>query len=176
MVLDIIIVIIALLYMGLGFWRGLLRSVLSLVKISVSIILAILLGRPIAGLLDKWFSISEGVGEFTWIAICVLCVFILLRLVLRLLDKVVRSAHEKSDGVKKVDRILGLIFGFVRFAMLCFVISLVIFVAEAIGLNLVEPMFKNSPVCEWIYRTCVKLLINPAISALGGAIAGGAGG
>lgn len=56
--IDIVIMVILVIFVAIGFWRGLVFSVLSIFSGFINFVLAIYLTRPVTSLLNKWFGLE----------------------------------------------------------------------------------------------------------------------
>ncbi len=61
--LDILIIFILVLCALIGLIRGFLRSVISLCSTLVTLVLAIWLAKPLSGVIDGWFGLSEAIAS-----------------------------------------------------------------------------------------------------------------
>ena len=62
MVLDILVVVLFVIFGALGYQKGLMRGLISLLKTSVAIIIAIAISKPIASLIDNLTKVSKAFG------------------------------------------------------------------------------------------------------------------
>ena len=63
---DIAIIVIVLLYAIIGLSRGFLKSLLNFFGTLATLALSILLAKPVSGLLNNWFGLSDKLGD--WIS------------------------------------------------------------------------------------------------------------
>lgn len=92
---------------GLGFWRGLVSEVLSL----VAWVLAIVLGRIYAPQVATWLTtVDHPLGRY---ALAFLLIFVLVLLLSGVLRWLLRELL-KAVGLGVADRVLGASFGFVK--------------------------------------------------------------
>jgi len=165
MITDIIVGLIFLLFVGLGFFRGFIRSMVSLAKIPVTIAISFFLAGPVSSLLDKigflrvlsgWIGLGkELTGIITLIAIAVM-IFIIIRVILWKLVKASDKAKEKKRTYNKIDRLLGAVFGLVHFVVIFTLISIsfaiVNWVFSQAGVDFYSMIFKGSHVAAWLYK------------------------
>ena len=102
---DGIIVAVVGLSTAIGLVRGLAREVMSVIVWGTAFVAALLLGEPVAGLLEIGGSLGTAAG----FAIVFVGVLIAGAVVQRMLAKLVRST-----GIGGTDRMLGSLFGAVR--------------------------------------------------------------
>lgn len=136
--IDIIFIAILIIFAVIGIIKGLLESILSLVSTGVAFGLAIWIGKPAAKFLrsivnvDGWFekllakstqdSISvvginitrEQLAKFLTVVLCVVVVFILIKLIVFLLAKLFDNALQNNSGFSGLNRVLGMLFGACR--------------------------------------------------------------
>jgi uncharacterized membrane protein required for colicin V production len=172
MVVDIIVVALFLVFGALGYTRGFVRSALAMVKISVSVIIAVLLARPLANLLENWFGASRAFGAnggLIMIAICAVAIFIVIRLLLRLIKALSDKTKERSRVINFADRWLGLLFGFLRFCFMFVIISAVVYLISAIPFlsGLRDGLFQDSKVALWLYNLATDVVFAKILAAVG---------
>lgn len=59
--IDIIILIILIIFIGVGFWKGFIFSVLSLFGTFINSIISLILTKPTSILLNKWFNLEKSI-------------------------------------------------------------------------------------------------------------------
>ena len=102
---DGIIVAVVGLSTAIGLVRGLAREVMSVIVWVTAFVAALLLGEPVAGLLE----VGAGLGTAAGFAIVFVAVLIAGAILQRMLAKLVRST-----GIGGTDRMLGSLFGAAR--------------------------------------------------------------
>ena len=130
-IIDIIAVIIVALGGFIGFKRGLVKSVVSLVGLIIAFILAWILKGPISNFMYTNLPFIDFSGslslinilifEFIAFLIMLIIFLVILKLVVKvtgLIDKIVGLA----SGLKGVSKILGLVFGLIENYLLVFII------------------------------------------------------
>ena len=138
--IDIIFIAILIIFAVIGIIKGLLESILSLVSTGVSFGLAIWIGKPAAKFLrsivnvDGWFEklltkasdqdpiadflgitiTREQLAKFLTVVLCVVVVFILIKLIVFLLARLFDNALQNNSGFSGLNRVLGMLFGACR--------------------------------------------------------------
>jgi uncharacterized membrane protein required for colicin V production len=166
MALDVVIILLAVAYLIEGLIRGFMHSVLLSIKTMLSFVLILLLGRPVAEFLNGTLVISSSMDKMILTAVGILTIFVALRLIITFTEKSVIRLR-KRRWVKITDRVLGFCFGVIRFAMMLFIVSFVVYVLDMHGQNLQEQLFDGSRLAKWVYDLLVDTLIKPLVSALG---------
>jgi|GEM_PF-3291182 len=181
MILDAIITIIALYFAITGYTRGFIKSALAMIKVSTSVIVAIILSRPVAAFLNKIFGFaktcasifktSESNGNLILIAIVIILIFIGIRIVLRLFNKMATSA-KKNRIVNEADSLLGFLFGLLHFCFIFFILSAVVYIITALPFanGLHDWLFSKSVVGLWLYNTATDLLFVKILGAFSKAL------
>jgi uncharacterized membrane protein required for colicin V production len=176
MLTDIIVIGAFIAFAVLGYVRGFTRSVVSLIRISISVIIAFLLGSPIARIFNNWglgqtfsnwFNTSAANGGYITTALVTIIIFIILRLVLHKFVKLADKAQEKGNVIGVLDRWLGVVFGVLRFVFLFSILAVVFrlitllpFVSALHG-----TVFNGSVVALWLYNLIVKTIFAGALAA-----------
>ena len=135
--IDIVFIAILALFAIIGIVKGLLESILSLVSTGVAFGLSIWIGKPAAKFLrgivdiDGWFEkllakasdqdpiadflgvtiTREQLAKFLTVVLCVIVVFILIKLIVLLLAKLFDNAIQNNTGFSGLNRVLGMLFG-----------------------------------------------------------------
>ena len=175
MLTDIIVIAIAFLFAVTGFSRGFIKSALSMVKISISVLIALLLCRPIATFLDNVFGLAgafDANGELLLVAITALVIFITTRLLLIYVKRAVKRAKEEHPALNKVDSVLGFVFGILRFLFLFFIFSLVLYIITLIPfLDAIRVwIFGESTVAAWLYEIMTTIVFHELLGVFAGAV------
>ena len=177
MLTDIIVVGAFVAFAVLGYFRGLTRSAVSLVRISISVIIAFLLASPIAKLLNnlfrlsnalaKAFNTSAGNGNLILIAIVTIVIFIILRVVLMKLVRMADKAREDNHVFSYFDRWLGALFGVLRFVFLFSILAIAFRFITFIPFlkSLRDVVFGGSTVALWLYNLVTNIILSEALSA-----------
>ncbi|HVY05029.1 MAG TPA: CvpA family protein [Burkholderiales bacterium] len=116
---DLIVVIVVVVSVGFSIWRGLVREVLAL----LSWIAAFWIARTFSGVVAGWLPASlthQGLRTaIAFIAIMLVCVFV-LSLLTMLAARLVKAA-----GLTASDRMLGAVFGLLRGLLIVVILVLV---------------------------------------------------
>ena len=176
MILDLIVIALFLIFGLVGMRRGFIDSALLMVKTSFSIIIAIVLARPVAGLLNSIFGLqkvctdlfntSATNGKLIYIAIIILLIFVLIRLIIHFLRKLGARAKEIKI-VKGADSALGFLFGLLRFAFMFCLLSFAVYVITALPFlgGLRTALFEGSTVAKWLYKVVTDLVLHEVLGA-----------
>ena len=178
--IDIIFIAILVIFAIIGIVKGLLESILSLVSTGVAFGLALWIGKPAAKFLrsivdvDGWFEkllakasdqdpIADFLGititqkqlaHFLTVVLCVIVVFILIKLIVLLLAKLFDNALQNSKGFSGLNRVLGMMFGVCRglFIVCCglAVCSIVTWI-PGIG-NTVTAKISDTKLTSFVYK------------------------
>lgn len=177
MLLDVIVIIAFLIYGLIGYTRGFMNSAIAMVKSSTSVIIAIILCRPVASFLDSTFGlaetcsslfkVSEKEGKLVLIALVILLIFIVTRLILRLFNSLATKARN-NQIVNKADSIFGFFFGLLRFCFIICIISTAIYVILMLPFtdSLHSWLFKDSSVALWLYDTITNVVFTRILGAV----------
>lgn len=104
----------------IGIFRGFIREALSLVSCGVAIVCGIYFHDAGAEYLSTWIS-SAPIRSVAAFGLVFVCVLIICSIISHLIGFLV-----KKSGLSGTDRMLGLIFGFVRGVLICGVMLLVV--------------------------------------------------
>jgi membrane protein required for colicin V production len=121
---DWVVLVIMLLSVGFGVWRGLIRTVFALLAWIVALVGTPMLLPVVAPLIAPIFNI-----ESTWLL--AVPIFILLFIAVRIIGGLISAGLGKA-GLGSVDRLFGGLLGFARAAI---VVAVVAFVAKQFGLH-----------------------------------------
>lgn len=214
--IDIALFVILAIFAIVGFARGFLKSLIALFGTLLTLVVAILLAKPVAGLVDSWFGLStvfqhmiEGslhetfqggipfllngiittlmgadymagvtdetirsmefasdvalkIGNLITIAICVVALFILIRIVLWLLGKLFDKITQ-NHAINGLDRILGVVLGIVKGALVVFVIFGIAFLLSSLIPSLggtIEYWVEQNTVTQWCYNWSRDIIEN----------------
>lgn len=176
MLTDVILILAILTFAGLGFIRGFVKSAASVIRGSIAVIAAFLLSRPIASVLNSLFGLNKVVANMfdvsqggpILVAIVTFIVFIAIRLVLHKLVKFAEKSREQSRIFNHVDRLLGALFGAVRFLFLFSLFAVAFYLITRISFikPLHDTIFGDSTVAVWLYDLVVKLVLVQGIAAI----------
>ena len=120
LVADIIVAIIILINLLVCTRMGLVRCVLKFFSTILALITAMLTVTPLTNFFDSKFHWVDAVEKWnvpfisaeTLLKLLIgIAVFVIVRLVASLLDKLLRHLKEKLKAVNIIDRILGTVFG-----------------------------------------------------------------
>ena len=120
LIADIAVVIFAAVMIILCTKRGFLRSLLRYTSLIVALVVALLGAGPLASYLNEQFGLGETIASWhipfisagTLLTLLTgVLLFLVVRLVLILLDKLLQAVKEHLRAVNAIDRILGTVFG-----------------------------------------------------------------
>jgi len=175
MLTDIIVIGAFIAFAVLGYVRGFTRSVVSLIRISISVVIAFLLGSPLARMFNNWglgkslaelFGTSVTNGRYITTALVTIIIFIILRLILHKFVRIADKAQENGNVVGALDRWLGAGFGILRFVFLFSILAIVFRLITLLPLvdSLHGIVFKESIVALWLYDLIVKTIFAGALA------------
>ena len=181
MILDILVIATIIIFGVLGYTRGFIKSAMSLIKVSTSVIIAILLCKPFAKLLDNIFGLAKfcakafnkepADGNLILIAISALIIFIIIRVILRFINKLATNAKQNVIA-NRADSWFGFVFGIVRFCFVFCIFAAVVYIVTAIPFldGIHTWLFKDSTIALWLYNIATDLLFSKLLSAASQAI------
>lgn len=178
--IDIIFIAILVIFAVIGIIKGLLESILSLVSTGVAFGLAIWIGKPAAKFLrgivniDGWFEkllakasnqdpiadflgitiTREQLAKFLTVVLCVVVVFILIKLIVLLLAKLFDNALQNNSGFSGLNRVLGMLFGACRgiFIIACgLAICSIVTWIPGVG-SKVTSAINNTKITNFVYK------------------------
>jgi membrane protein required for colicin V production len=121
---DWFVLVIALLSVGFGIWRGMIRTVFALLAWVVALVGTPLLLPIVAPMIAPVFNI-----ESTWLLAVPL--FIVLFIAVRMIGGLISAGLGKA-GLGSADRLFGALLGFARAAI---VVAVVALIAKQFGLH-----------------------------------------
>jgi len=234
--LDLALIVILIVFVAIGFWKGFMFSILSLFSTFINFMIALLLTKPTATLFNKWFHLegaltkslankisgmhagfntnlvgmnnseikshisttlkegdfplprifnnmlkvntdkigdktsltltdilSKSLGTFFSLVITFIILFILIYIILFLLSLLSKKARE-SDGVRTIDRILGVVFGIAKYVItIVFLFAILSFFKEGGALKPVFQYIGKSEIAKFIYSN-VNLFVDKYIT------------
>lgn len=119
-VADIVVAIIILINVIVCTRLGFIRCVLQFFSTILALTLALLCATPLANFCDNQWGWCSGIdnwnipfiGSHTLLKLMIgIAIFVITRLLCKLLDKFLKHLKEKMNAVNIVDRILGTVFG-----------------------------------------------------------------
>ncbi len=135
LIADIVVALFIIINLVVCTRRGFIRCVMSSVSSVLALAIAIFTAAPLANLLESkfgWEAAIAGwnvpfVSAHTLLKLMVgIAVFIIVRLICIILDKILQALKNKLKAVGVIDRILGTIFGaFAAMAELTFIFLLI---------------------------------------------------
>jgi membrane protein required for colicin V production len=129
---DWFVLVIALISVGFGLWRGMVRTIFALLAWLIALVGTPMLLPIVAPIISPIFNI-----ESTWLLAVPL--FIALFLIVRITGGLISASLSKA-GLGGADRLLGALLGFARAAI---VVAVVALVAKQFGLH-EQAMWKQS--------------------------------
>lgn len=229
--IDLIILIILVVFVAVGFWKGFIFSILSMFSFFINFAISLFLTRPVTNLLNSWFGLESGLtnafsnkilsmgegfstnlvgmtdseisshvsktlesadfpfkrmfegmlnikadqiadkasltlndilskslGSFFSLIISFIIIFLLIYLVLWIISLISKKAKQ-VDGIRIVDRILGVLFGLVKgFLSIAFVFAILSFFSEDGLLKEVFSYINQSAIGSFIYQNVNTLV------------------
>lgn len=177
MLVDAIILLAFATFAVLGYLRGFVKSAASLVRISISVIIAFLLARPVAAVLSSIFKLDKtlanafsmpGGGKAILTGIIAIVIFFAIRIALYKLVKFAEKSREKSQVFNKLDRWLGALFGAARFLFFFSLCAVVFYLLTRMPFlrSMEDTLLDGSHVAKWLYKLVVKLVLVQGIAAI----------
>ena len=146
-IIDGILILLIVISIIIGISKGFIDSVLGLVSTGLALLASVFLSKYVANLFNKMFKFEDfvlkhldgaeegsmkifGVIELgnvevakfaVWIA-SVVIVFVVIKLVLYILSKMFESIIKNSPTISGINRVLGMIFGALKGAVMVFVL------------------------------------------------------
>ncbi|MCC8168284.1 MAG: CvpA family protein [Clostridiales bacterium] len=155
--LMLLVVIIVLAASALiGFWKGLLKTVYSMVAWLIAFVLITFLSMNLSTILEPYLPVGVQLGSLIYLIAVIVAVVII-----QLIGAAIGVIGDKVPVLSTVNKIAGLCFGLVRGAVLVWIVFSVIYSAMAISAQLpveVEfavdwyAMISESEPLVWIYE------------------------
>ena len=124
--IDIVCAALILIFTLIGARKGAIRSVIGLCSTVLSLVAAYYLAVPFSKLLNDWFSVFEKGSETIWIAVSGILVFVLCKIILDLIGKLLTKLADSVKAVGALNTLLGAVIGFVKGAILiCAVLAVI---------------------------------------------------
>lgn len=124
--IDIVCAALILIFTIIGARKGAIRSVIGLCSTVLSLVAAYYLAVPFSKLLNDWFSVFEKGSETIWIAVSGILVFVLCKIILDLIGKLLTKLADSIKAVGALNTLLGAVIGFVKGAILiCAVLAVI---------------------------------------------------
>lgn len=228
--IDIVLIVLLVVFVAIGFWKGFIFSVLSLFSVFINFILSLFLTKPISSLFNGWgletklasafaskissihtgfdtnmigmnqeqinnhvsttlsegdfpfksmfermidFSpeavahktnltltdiLSKSLGNFFSLVISFTVAFLLISLVLWLIGFISKKAKQ-VEGIRVVDRLLGVVFGLIRGAIaISTIFTVLAFFKEDGILQTVFEYIDSSTIGSWVYENMNTLV------------------
>lgn len=175
---DIVFICLIVIFAIIGIAKGLFESILGIFSSALSVVVAILVSKPVAAFINKmvnankffsdllikwkWIS-SEGatvfgktytaaqIGNACTIIVSILAVWLLIKLAIWLLSKLFDNATSGSSALSGLNRVLGLIFGAAKgFLIGCVGLGLAS-ILSICGVKGVKPLMEKNKMSNFIY-------------------------
>lgn len=160
-ILDIILILVLAGFVFYGLFFGLIRAVGTLVAVFVGAWLAGLYYLTVYGWVAQWFVGREGIGKVLAFIVCFTIVNRLIGLAFYLLQKSF-NIIAIIPFLKSINRIAGLVFGFVEGAL---ILGLLLFVAaRELNLPWFASALKGSQLAPWLIS--LAKVVTPLLPAL----------
>lgn len=175
---DIVFICLIVIFAIVGICKGLFESILSIFSSALSIVVAILVSKHVAallnkmckaneffsGLLQKWGWINADgatvfgktytaaqIGNACTVIISILAVWLLIKLVIWLLSKLFDNATSGSSALSGLNRVLGLIFGAAKgFLLGCVGLGLAS-ILSICGVTGVKTLMEKNKMSNFVY-------------------------
>ncbi len=141
---------------GIGFWRGLLRTVYSMVAWLIAFVLITFLSMNLSTLLAPYLPVGVELGSLIYLIAVIAAVVII-----HLIGGAIGIIGDKVPVLSTVNKVAGLVFGLVRGAVLVWILFGVIYAGLAVQSELAVEvefavdwyaMIRESEPLVWIYE------------------------
>ncbi|MCL2570272.1 MAG: CvpA family protein [Firmicutes bacterium] len=185
MVVDVIVVVLILTFALVGMYVGFLRGILDFVSTFIIIIISVVIARPFALLLDRWFGIAGPLssifqgesaldemarnnGLLLLTAIIAVVLFIVIKVVIAILRRKIMRWKERFPSLNSIDKTLGFFLGLFKFMVYATIFSGFLFIITSIAAfsGLHDWLLEGSTVVSWLYDVCLNI-IGPLLRVLG---------
>lgn len=134
--IDIVCAVLILVFTLIGARKGAIRSVIGLCSTVLSLVAAYYLAVPFSKLLNGWFSVFEKGGETIWIAVSGILVFVLCKIILDLIGKLLTKLADSVKAVGALNTLLGAVVGFVKAAIfVCAVLAVISLLPDSMSFS-----------------------------------------
>lgn len=134
--IDIVCAALILIFTLIGARKGAIRSVIGLCSTVLSLVAAYYLAVPVSKLLNDWFSVFEKGSETIWIAVSGILVFVLCKIILDLIGKLLTKLADSVKAVGALNTLLGAVIGFVKAAILiCAVLAVISLLPDSMSFS-----------------------------------------
>jgi len=169
-VTDIVVVLVIIAFVVWGGFRGFMRTVLGFVTTTIAVIISIFASRPVLQLINSITNNTiERDGQIALHIMVAVGVFIFIKIMVMILKYKIGRIKERNGTVNKVDRLLGMLLGLVKFFVFACVIATFIMVLGSIFSGLHNFLFGSSTVASWIYDLALEI-VHPLINTVSSAI------
>jgi len=132
----------------------------------VSTILAKIVERTVGGAGDSIIGNTPAayaatvLGFFALIVLCAVIIFVVVRILLRILDKYIKKLTENQTGFV-VDAWLGALFGILRFliSVMCWMMFLFVLSSIPFINGIAEWLFSGSVICHWLFEATGSIVL-----------------
>ncbi|MBE5757881.1 MAG: CvpA family protein [Clostridiales bacterium] len=141
-IIDGLIVVILVVSIAVGIVKGLFDSILGLISTALALAVSVFASKYISGFINNIFGLepwlegkigsgegltlfgqtlsSNEIAKFCVWLITTVVVFLIVKLVIFILAKLFEKVSQNSPTISGLNRVLGLVFGLVKGAMVCF--------------------------------------------------------
>ena len=127
----LVVILVLVVSAGIGFWKGLLRTVYSMVAWLIAFVLITFLSMNLSTLLAPYLPVGVELGSYIYLIAVILTVVII-----QLIGAAVGIIGDKVPVLSTLNKFAGLAFGLVRGAVLVWILFGVIYAGLAIHAGL----------------------------------------
>ena len=146
-------------FMAWGALRGFMKGILSFVTNTAAIIISILASRPIILLINNITNntITRD-GQLALHIMIAIGIFIFIKLIIMVVKCKITKIKRQNGVVNKIDRVFGLLLGFLKFIVWACITATFIMVLSGIFSGLHNFLFSSSTVAIWIYDRALDIV------------------
>ena len=141
-IIDGAIIAILVISIAIGIVKGLFDSILGLISTALSLVISVFTSKYLSGVVNNLFGLetifekkigggegltlfgqtlsSNEIAKFCVWLITTIVIFLIVKLVIFILAKLFEKVSQNSPTISGLNRVLGMVFGLVKGAMVCF--------------------------------------------------------
>ena len=163
-IIDAACLIALLIFTLIGAKKGAIRSVIGLCSTVIALAAAYYLAVPAANLMNNLFGVYGKIGETFWYVVGGIIVFILAKILLGLIARVLTRIANSVKAVGAANTLLGAAIGFLKAAILiCAVLAVLSVLPETLSFVpkanaaidetlIVRAVRDNNPLLSWLLK------------------------
>lgn len=175
MYLDIGIGVFLLICMGLGYWKGFMRSIVGFAAGVISLAVAIFSASSAADMMDKYVKLSARLEDWTGLSgrminifACGATIYLFFRFVFWLLGRFIKKIKEQNKAIDRLDKFGGLVLGLGKCALGLVIFFVAVHLLQSVPVikDSVRWLMDGSVVGKFIYEIVMEYII-PTVVAWG---------